>query len=177
MLHDTIPDAKTVTSWRDWVVTLAGWSHDSEPASLLVALSHTREADEDEDAGVPALEIAASDRLRLSVIKEAHVGPRKAVVLLLGCGTAGARNDANRFASRFMKKGAKVVMATTTAVLGRHAVPVAGCLVEGLTEAAKSGTGLGEVVRDMRRRFLRQDVPMGLAVVCYGDADWIFGAE
>lgn len=65
-------------------------------------------------------------------------------------------------------------MATTTAVLGRHAVPVAGCLVEGLTEAAKSGIGLGEVVRDMRRRFLRQDVP---AVVCYGDADWILGAE
>jgi len=177
MLKDTIPDAQAITSWKNWVVALAGWSHDSKPASLLVALPHTREADEDEEAGVAALEIAASDRLRLSVINENHVGPRKAVVLLLGCGTAGARDQANRFASRFVRKGAKVVMATTTAVLGRHAVPVALCLAEGLTEAARDGSGLGEVVRDMRRRFLRQDVPMGLAVVCYGDADWILGAE
>ena len=154
-------------SWDEWKKSIKTLPTKGSDAALLLLIGHT---DIDERARVAVLEIGG-DTLMLSAIVKEHVGAGNALVILLGCNTVGGGGEVNRFATRFRHLGAEVVLATTTAVLGEHAVPLAKALVEGLAEADGS-SGLGELMRALRLRFLLKGVPIGLAVVAFGDADW-----
>ena len=159
--------ADTWSKWREQIKSLPA---DAGDAALLLLIGHT---DMDERSNVAVLEIGG-DKLRLSAVGEDHVGKANALVILLGCNTVGGGGEVNRFATRFRRQGAEVVVATTAAVLGLHALPLAKALVEGLAEAGRvgGGTSLGELVRALRLRFLIEGIPIGLAVVAFGDADW-----
>jgi hypothetical protein len=102
------------------------------------------------------------------------------IVLLLGCETAAARVRYANFIARFRHAKASIVVGTIMPVKGRHAAPMAAALIELLDqcwrEPFKVAT-MGDVMAQARRRFMAQGLPAGLALVAFGDADWLLGKE
>lgn len=157
-----------VEAWSDWTARVGT----SGPA-VLVLLPHTVYSDALESFG---LEIGTADRIWVGDIDERYIPPqeRPVIVALLGCETAAAGDVGyERFPALFRRAGAEVVVGTLTEVLGRHAAPVAGRLVGLLYEGSRSGKrAFGEVMVEVRRRFLAEGIPMALVLVAFGDADW-----
>jgi len=139
-------------------------------------LAHTVYSDTLETYG---LEIGHADRCWAGDIDGRFVPPerRPVVTALLGCETAAAgRVSYERFPGLFRRAGAEVVFATLTEVLGRHAAPLAAALAEEIADAWRRGpVPAGEVLVRMRRRVLAAGMPAVLAIVAYGDADWLLG--
>jgi hypothetical protein len=81
-----------------------------------------------------------------------------------------------RFPGLFRRAGAEIVFATLTEVLGRHAAPMAAALAEEIAGAWRRGpVPAGEVLLRVRRQGLAGGMPAVLAIVAYGDADWLLG--
>jgi hypothetical protein len=156
-------------TWEEWITGIEKLS-----PSLLVLLPHTLSA-----RGIATLEVGKSAHLGSVHIKAAHVrGSPDAlpIVLLLGCKTGDPKLAFQKFPAAFRRRGAAIVLATLTTVLGRHAAPVAVRIVTAMVEQSKQKDAtFGDVMLDMRRKLLLDGYPMVLALTAYGDADWRFG--
>jgi hypothetical protein len=165
-------DADRVDGWQAWKDKVA-----AGPA-LTMLLAHTVYSDTLETYG---LEIGHADRCWAGDIDDRFVPPeeRPVITALLGCETAAAgRVSYERFPGLFRRAGAEVVFATLTEVLGRHAAPLAGALAEEIADAWRRGpVAAGEVLLRLRRRSLAEGTPAVLAIVAYGDADWLLGGD
>jgi hypothetical protein len=153
-------------AWRDCVRNLA--------PPLMVLLPHTDVGEFGEE-----LQIGEADALSNAQIDLTVVGTKPPViVVLLGCETASTKVHYASFVARFRTAEAAVVIGTLTLVLGRHAALVADILVEQLEQYWSEPfrtTTVGDVVTDIRRRLMQRGLPVGLAVVAFGDADWLLG--
>ncbi len=166
MGQDKVVCAADWDGWRDCIAEKA-------PA-LLVLLPHTGRDEYGE-----YLEIGTDEKLTNAQIGRDIVGESPPViVLLLGCETARADVPYASFIGRFRHAEASVVIGTLTPILGRHAAPVAEALVarlEGLWKEPHRAVTIGDAMTAMRRDLLRASLPAGLAVVAFGDADWLLG--
>lgn len=157
-----------VEQWEEWVDAVR-----TERPALLMLLPHTIYNDAYETYG---LEIGANAQRLAGEIDSTFVPPpdaRPVIVVLLGCETARAGAISyEQFPSRLRLAGAKIVIATLTEVLGRHAAPVAVKLVSELHSPACAERAMGDVMLQLRRKLLRDGLLAVLAVVAFGDADW-----
>ncbi len=160
--------AHRASTWKNWTSEVGSTS-----PSLLILLPHHEQSPDEE-----ILEIGESDRLKSELVRIDHVrrqpdGPYP-ILLLLGCETNLARIAFDNFVTRFQDKGASVVVSTIATVLGRHASPAAGRLVELLDEEAAEGDStFGEIMLRLRRKLMATQTPMALGLTAYGDADWV----
>jgi len=153
--------ARSWTQWRDL-------TEDHHPV-LLVALPHNVE----NDLGFQALQIDENQELAINEIGTDYRPPRESVILLLGCNTAAAEVDYEDFVAGLRSAGAAVVVGTTTYVLGMQAAPVAREFVRQFwSYNGREAQPMGEVLRSVRTRMVRDGNPLALAVAAYGDADW-----
>lgn len=162
--------AKDWTEWAEIVTT-------HRPA-LLVALPHT-----DGRRTNVTVEIG-SKAVKTNTLREAHVfplppkdGQQAPLVALLGCDVAGTADDYGNHVLVFRDLGAAIVIGTIATVFGGHAAKVAGKLVEGMLGKNEKPVRLGELIRDVRRAALLDNLLMPLCLVAYGDADWILSAK
>jgi hypothetical protein len=157
--------------WEEWKQYVA-----QNAPTLLVLLPHT-----DKTKYGEVLKIGQDACLTVAQIAPDVVGSAdKIIVILLGCDTADPSIGYVSFPTRFRLAGAEIVVGTLTPVLGRHAAPVARTLIEDLHEIwamNHEGATLGEAIAHVRRRFMERGLPVGLALIAYGDADWVLCRE
>ncbi|MFC6155635.1 CHAT domain-containing protein [Kribbella jiaozuonensis] len=168
-LKSTAGTSERVSAWTDWSLAVA-----QDKPALLMLLPHTVFSEDLDEFG---LEIGSNSTRWAADIAADFLPPedRPALVALLGCETARAGEVGyERFPSRLRLAGAAVVIATLTEILGRHAAPLAGRLVEELyASCASEPRGVGEVMVRLRRRLVADGVLPVLALVAFGDADWL----
>jgi hypothetical protein len=163
--------ATMAADWDAWTSDVA-----TKSPPLLVVLPHTLK-DSDQ---IAIMEIGTTAQLQADQVDATYVGSDKTgpIVILLGCSTAAGQITYEEFPARFRMAGAAIVLGTLTKVLGRNAAPVAKQLVETMTELTKQESQtFGDVMLKLRRRMLLGGVATVLAVVAYGDADWLLGEE
>jgi len=159
-------NASAVKTWKRWRDEVK-----NKRPSLLLMLAHT-----DWEGGNAVLEIAAKERLVDSRIDKRIVGEEDpaSIVVVLGCSTADRSRGYTSLPSSFRRAGAKIVVATLTDVLGRHAAPAAQELLSGLDKcwaSKEKARALGDILTRLRRRLISRGLPIGMALVAYGDAD------
>jgi hypothetical protein len=168
----THQNAVLAKTWADWVMAVG----DRRP-SLLLLLPHTSRSQQD---NVPQLEIGEAEALLERHITKEHVYPSERVpppvAVLLGCETLAPDVPFWSFAAQFRRKGAAIVLATLTPVLGQHAAPVAQRLLDDLKQAAQEGKSFGDALLSLRRQELASGMAVVLCLVAYGDADWRLAA-
>lgn len=159
----------TAGSWPEWLDGVK-----TRQPQLLLLLPHT-----EVDAGTPTLQIG-TDTLDAPKISDGYVsappvtpplpGP---IVLLLGCRTAQDDIPFSSFIAEFRRAKASVVLGTIGTVRGRHMAPVARRAVELLVRPSLAATtSIGELVIELRRTLLANDLPVGMTFVAFGDVDW-----
>lgn len=96
------------------------------------------------------------------------------IVLLLGCETAATKRlQLMNFASKFYASGAFVVIATMSAVRGRHVAKFAAELTERLKSNASGTTcDFGTTFLALKRELLVSGNALGLTMIAYGDTAW-----
>ncbi len=158
--------------WDEWISDVA-----LRPAMMLL-LPHTVYSD---TLRLPGLEIGTGDRRWSSHIDARLVPPedRPVIAILLGCETAVASDVGyEAFPGAFRRAGVEVVIGTLTEILGRHAAPLATSLAEQIFEAWRAEpTPFGETMVGLRRKALSDGLIAALAVVAFGDADWLLGTN
>lgn len=165
-IKDPAPD------WKGWQTLLKDERH-----PLLVLLSHTEQ--------VNGLEIEGYliDRQQ---INENYVNPQRQqpgpLVLLTGCETARPEVSFLSFVSKFLEKGAAVVVGTLALILEDASAEATQQLLRALYDVVSPDTSVtyrtvGEVMRRTRCRLLLDQNLIGLNLVAYGNADWRFGRE
>ncbi len=165
-------DYTHVDSWEDWTERVA-----ADGPAMLVILGHNVERTYGERSlslSLRALEIDVG-MLEIGLVGPQHIAAMPGVhpiVLLLCCSTANAAVPYQGFAAKFRNNGAPVVIATLTDVFGRYAAPAACRAVEYLTDPTHNGARVGELMLGLRRRLFTENLPIGLTLVAYGDADW-----
>lgn len=158
--------ARSWTQWKDL-------TEDHYPV-LLVALPHNI----DNELGFQALQIEDDQDLAINEVGTDYRPPRESVILLLGCNTAAAEVDYEDFVAGLRSAGAAVVIGTTTYVLGMQAAPVAREFVRQFwSHTGHQAQPMGEVLRSVRTRMVRDGNPLALAVAAYGDADWLLAPK
>ena len=160
-------EAKEAESWAAWKARIL-----EKPPSLMVLLPH-----HESTARGPALEIGAKDRLRVDQVANEHVASPDSgvvpIVLLFGCNTAAPDIGFQDLIGEFRDHGAGLVIGTTTRVLGRQAAPAATEFVRQLCDPSQVGLAVSEVMRRARTHLLQEGNLLSLALVAYGDADWL----
>lgn len=153
---------KRTLDWPEWKAKIA-----KDAPSLLLLLVHM----EDE-----AVYVGEDLGLNLSGITESHVG-KAPIVVAIGCSTGHGEIPGSSLPAVLQRCGARVVVAAMTSVLGRHANRAARDLSKSLHEAAKSPTPVyvGQIVSELRRKLLSEELALGLAIVAFGDADIALG--
>jgi ABC-type proline/glycine betaine transport system ATPase subunit len=73
--------------------------------------------------------------------------------------------------SAFRRRGAAIVIGTSTSILNKHAAKLAELFVEVLSRNKE--IRLGEIIRSVKCQALLKGLVMPLCIVAYGDADWI----
>jgi hypothetical protein len=163
--------ASQAASWANWRDQIK-----AEHPSILVILPHTLPHPQ---FRTPAMEICDDEPLAGVNVREDLVCPsreHRPLVILLGCDTAAADSPIFDFPPKFRTGGAAIVLGTVTEVLGRHAAPVAGQIVTEIAKRAEAGEAyITDVVRDVRRGLLAEGQPLGMALVAYGDGEWLLG--
>lgn len=153
-------------SWNRWSELVT----ESDPA-LLVALPHNLET-----TPFQKLRIAADQDLALNRIRQSHVAPQGSPIgspiLLFACNSANPDVRYHDFIARLRCLGAPLVVGTITYVLGTQAAAVAREFATQLW-GRRGTTTSGEVLRSVREAMLKDDNVMALALVAYGDADWL----
>jgi hypothetical protein len=154
-----------VTGWAQWQDAV------TTGPSLLMLLPHTVYDAVNELYG---LEIGAADRLYSPRISRVMLPAVPSIAVLLGCDTVSAGSVSyEEFPALLRRAGAKVVVATHTEMLGRHAAPMAQSFADELYAACRDdAVGVGEVMVILRRRMLARGIPAVLALTAFGDADW-----
>ncbi len=155
---------KKISAWSGWKAQLAQHS-----PSMLVMLVHLEKK---------AVYVGAKDGLNLGAIDVQHVG-NAPVIIAIGCSTGLGEIPGGSLPAILQIKGARVVVAAMTGVLGRHANRVARDLAIHIKEAAvaRRSTFIGEIISAVRRQLLSDGLALGLAVVAFGDADIVLGKE
>jgi hypothetical protein len=165
-----------VNGWEGWSQQVA-----ARAPQLLLLIGHTEPI-----LGAIELEIGEEqDSLAAAEIKHAHVrvGPPDSpnpgpIVLLFGCRTAVEEIPFSSFIAAFRRARASVIIGTLSTVLGRHMAPVAQRTLALLLERSTgAGTSVGEVLRELRRALVADALPVGLALVSFGESDWRLGGE
>jgi hypothetical protein len=164
---------KVAKDWDEWEALVK----ELHPA-LLMALPHT-----DGKSSDVTVEIG-NKPMKTITLRQTHVFPPPAegrqapIVALIGCDVAGTADDYGNHVLVFRHRGAGIVIGTIATVFGEHAAEVAGKLVEGMLPETQGGPlRLGELIRDVRRTALRDNLLMPLCLVAYGDADWILARK
>lgn len=161
------------SEWQGWPQKVK----DEHPEVLLL-LPHT-----EPQLGAVVLEIGAGSTLAAEEIDDTYVatpppttsspGP---IVLLLGCRTAREELPFSSFISAFREAHASFVLATMSTVRGRHMAPVAREVIDLLVQRSHGArSSFGDLVRELRVRLLAKGLPVGLALVGFGDVDWQLG--
>lgn len=155
---------KKISAWSGWKAQIAQHS-----PSMLLLLVHLEKK---------AVYVGAKDGLNLGAIDVQHVG-NAPVVIAIGCSTGFGEIPGGSLPAILQIKGARVVVAAMTGVLGRHANRVARDLAIHIKEAAvaRRSSFIGEVIGAVRRQLLADGLALGLAVVAFGDADIVLGKE
>jgi hypothetical protein len=170
-LRKTVATALSTGLWPEWKEQVR-----QHAPTLFVLLPHT-----DRTRFGTVLEIGDNSQLSAAQINAQIVGASENImVILLGCDTADPSVAYASFPTRFRLAGAKIVVGTLTPILGRHAAPVAEALLDdlrGIWGTRSEGATLGEVMAGLRRRFMERGLPVGLALIAYGDADWILSGR
>jgi len=152
-------------SWAEWQKRVR-----SDQPSLLMLVVHI---EEDE------LYLGADDSLIIGAISNDHIGAARPLAIAIGCSSGHGRMVGAGLPAALMTKGARVVVAAMTDVLGRYANQAALELALALRAAVSpSSTGvvsIGELMASLRRKLLAADIALGLALVAYGDADIALG--
>ncbi|MEE4137962.1 hypothetical protein [Pseudomonas viridiflava] len=162
-----IEKALGVRKISDWTSWQAGLEMDS-PLMLLLLVHLEKKA----------MYVGENVGLNLGAIGVQHVG-NAPVVIAIGCSTGVGDLPGSSLPLVLQTKGARVVVAAMTGVLGRHANRVARDLAILLQKAAASHRSafVGEVISAMRRQLLAEGLALGMAVVAFGDADIVLGRE
>ncbi|MGE0398827.1 MAG: hypothetical protein AB7T06_19115 [Kofleriaceae bacterium] len=163
------------SSWSQWKEQIA-----SEKPQVLLLVTHT-----EEEMGASVLEIGDTDHLAAEEIDAAYVHEPPAahpvpgpIVLLFGCRTALDEVPFSSFIAAFRRARASVVVATIGTVRGRHMGPLAREAMRVLLACQKRAScTVGEFVRELRVQALLCNLPVGLALVAYGEADWQLGGS
>lgn len=148
-------------SWKAWKAQV-----ESDKPSLLLLVVHIEE---------DHVYLGNDERLIIGAISERHVGVGRPIAVAIGCSSGHSKMVGASLPVVLMKRGARVVIAAMTDVLGRHANRAVLDLTLGLRAAvAPSSAGvvsIGELMTKLRRDLLAADIALGLALVAYGDAD------
>jgi hypothetical protein len=174
------------SAWEDWASAVTANSPE-----FLIAFPHSARKDGDRaleiGGGTPLvsgnldhfadIESGASPNTEWFVRTRTGDAP---LVLLLGCDTMSAAENYGSHVFAFRQAGAAAVIATVATVAATHAVRVGAVLTEEIMrraaeaddEALPTRKFVGEALRDAKRKALAESLPMALAVVGYGDADW-----
>jgi hypothetical protein len=156
-------------SWSAWREVV-----DERDPPLLVLLPHVQITDNE----LPALFIESEQELAVGAIDPRYVGEGSPVVLLLGCSTGDPTVPFQAAPAAFRRKGAAIVLATLTKVMGRHAARIAGDIVELLAQfGPERQTTFGEVMRSVKRKLVAEGIVTALVLTAYGDADWMLGGR
>jgi hypothetical protein len=169
-LRTTPPTPHDVSNWNDWKAVLK-----TAKPQVLILLSHTYL---DEDTRTAGLTIGAAEELVIGDINADYVAvdERTPLVLLLGCSTSNPNQSGQEFHAQFRRRGATIVVGTLAKTYGPLAADAAGEFLRLLTDPDRPTT-LGEMMVEIRRRLLLRGSLMALALVAYGDADWIMREE
>lgn len=153
--------APRIPNWDEWKQRIA------QAPSMLVLIVHMENE---------AVHIGKDLGVNLGSLSPQYVG-NAPMTIAIGCSTGVGRVPGSGLSAALRRSGARVVIATMTGVLGRHANRATRELALRLKEAAKSSsaTRVGEIVREVRRGLLDDGLALGLAVVAFGDADVVLG--
>lgn len=99
-------------------------------------------------------------------------GAEPPLVLLLGCGTRYADVPNQSLAAEFRMSGAAIVISTLAELLDSHAPRLARAILAEVAKPSMSQRSFGEVLLAVKRQSLLAGLPIALALVAYGDADW-----
>jgi hypothetical protein len=152
-------------TWKKW----AEITEEHHPDSIILIV-HTKQHPE---LLVDQLEIGNEDFLVQNYLGEKYIDSSKhPFTVVIGCEVIGTDNQGFDISSEFLAKGSSVVLSNFTKIRGRQA----GEIVMKLSEFLKLNKGkeilFGEVVLKLKQYLLAEGIMAGLAVVCYGDADW-----
>jgi len=152
-----------IPNWDDWKKHVAAHS-----PSLLLLVVHMEKSQ---------LFLQNGAGLNLAGIRPQHVGEGAPVAIAIGCGTGHGDLPGSTLPAVLLRHGARMVVAAMTDVLGRHANRAARDLAVRFREAATSKPPIlvGEIMRELRRDFLADEIALGLALVAFGDADTQLG--
>lgn len=153
-----------VTSWRQWTDAI----QTDEPATLLLMVhtAHVR--------NLPSMEIN-TELLDPPYVDVKHVrrqGGSPPLVLLLGCRTGVGPVAFQSLPAQFCRKGAAIVVSTMAELLDEHAPRLAAFILAELAKPTDGERAFGDVMLNVKRACLAQGLPIAMALLCYGDADW-----
>jgi hypothetical protein len=96
------------------------------------------------------------------------------LVLLLGCGTGTADVPFQKLPAKFRRSGAAIVVSSIAELLDTHAPRLAALIAEELASVPPEPRTFGDVMLAVRRRAVaREGLPIAMALIAYGDADWL----
>lgn len=156
--------------WDAWKTAIK-----EQHPSLLLVVAHFGVDDDDEEF----ITIGEDENLYQPDVKSDHVGSNSPLALLLGCNSADSDIGLLGLPYSFQDHGSPIVIGMLTNVLGRHTNQIAQELTQHIQEASKDArpVKLGELIRRLRGKFLAKNIPTGLALVAYGDADFVLGGR
>jgi hypothetical protein len=157
-------------NWTEWSQAVSG----DRPPPLLIAMPHV-----DQAGRASSLEIG-SERLERVDLSEQYVcfpphtddrpGP---LVLLLGCETAVAPVAHRTMTSRFLTKGAAIVLGTRVPVIAEAAPVVGAAIIRALVaQSDDDELVFGEAMLAARRQLVAEGQLVALALVALGDGGW-----
>lgn len=151
-----------VSDWRSWKERIR-----NETPSLLLMVVHLEDS---------MIHTGNDHKLMLAGLSELHVGSAP-VAIAIGCSTGQGEIPGGSLPAILQRSGVRVVVAAMTSILGRHANRMARDLAHHLREAAQTAGSkyVGDIVSQLRRNLLANDLALGLAVIAFGDAEIVLG--
>lgn len=150
-------------SWEEWKSKVL-----AVQPNLIVLLPHIENC---------CMYIGEDEILAFGSVNEIHLGQAEPVVIAMGCNSAVAFAAAAGLPAALLRRGARIVVAALTGILGRYANVATRDLTSILIAAATAhdSTSIGIILNGLRRRYLANDNPLGMVIVAFGDADYIVG--
>ena len=155
---------RLIEDWDDWETSVK-----ANP-TLLTLIPHVSD---------DHIYIGNNNGISFAAIDDAHVGFGHPVVIAMGCSSALGPAALSSLPSILLRKGAVVVIAALTAILGRHTNMMTLQIAQRLRTAvlAPNASTVGDVIQSVRRSMLASDLAIGLVVVAFGDADLKLGGD
>ncbi len=158
-----------IKSWQELQDTVQ-----KESPSLIVLLPHTLEH---AATKLQILEISKAERLMRGRLKPEHLqSSRKTpspVVFLMGCKTSNPEIAYEEFVTDFRTKGAALVIGSGSVILGRFASVVTSEFINNLKEPRDKEVPFGDLLLKVRQKKMAEGLFMVMALVAYGDTDWV----